>query len=149
MNEVRFYHFKKQSLEQVLPALLSKALDSGRRIVVKAPNQAEVERLSDHLWTYHPDGFLPHGSEKDGDSERQPIWITSKDENPNKAKVLILVQGTTSAIQDQFDLCCEMLNGQNNQDVAAARDRWKLYKEAGYNLTYWQQSSNGWEKKNI
>ena len=46
-----------------------------------------------------------------------------------------------------FTLCCDMIDGRLDEEVAAARTRWKAYKDAGYEVTYWQQTENGWEKK--
>ena len=145
--EIRFYHLERQSLEQVLPVLLSKSLATERRVVIKAANAAEVERLNTYLWAYHPEHFLPHGSAKDGHASEQPIWLTTKDENPNGAVVLILVQGVQSAILDQFDLCCDVFDGRGDEDLAAARVRWSAYKEAAHEMSYWQQGAAGWEKK--
>ena len=147
MTEIRFYHLERQPLERALPALLSKALSGGHKIIVRAKDEREVERLNEHLWTYNPDSFLPHGSQKDGFTEDQPIYLTAQDENPNGAGVLILTQGAASEKLEEFDLCCEMLDGRDEQAVSEARQRWKSYKEAGHDITYWQQSAQGWEKK--
>lgn len=147
MSEIRFYHLERQTLDQVLPALLSKALSGGRRIVLKAPNAQEAERLNAHLWTYDPNSFIPHGSDKDGHAEHQPVWITARDENPNGADVLILSGGVDSPLLGDFALCCEMLDGRDPEAVSAARTRWKDYKDAGHDITYWQQGPQGWEKK--
>ena len=146
-TEIRFYHLERQTLDEVLPSLLSKALESGKRIVVKAANDKEVERLNDHLWVYNPNSFIPHGSQKNGEAERQPVWLTSIDENPNSADVLILCQGTNSAIMKNFALCCEMLDGRDADAASSARARWKQYKDDGFTVTYWQQGAKGWEKK--
>ena len=147
MSEIRFYHLERQNLEQVLPALLSKALEGGHRILVKTSDDHMAERLNDYLWTFNPNSFLPHGSKKDGNAEKQPIWLTSVDENPNNADVLILTGGATSDSMDDFKLCCELFDGRNPEIVSEARARWKAYQEAGHELTYWQQSDKGWEKK--
>lgn len=148
MTEVRFYHLQRQSQEQVLPVLLSKALERGHKILVKMSDEQEVEKMNEHLWTFHPDSFLPHGSEKDGHPEVQPVWLTHKDDNANGADVLIVGAGAGSTIQADFDLCCEMLNGHDDEAVQAARLRWKVYKERGFDVTYWQQSEQGrWEQK--
>ena len=41
-----------------------------------------------------------------------------------------------------------MLDGRSNEQVTQARQRWKSYKEEGYDITYWMQSdSGGWEQK--
>ncbi|MCC7305299.1 MAG: DNA polymerase III subunit chi [Alphaproteobacteria bacterium] len=147
MTEIRFYHLERQNLEQVLPSLLTRALESGRRVVVKTADDKEAERLAEYLWVHDPGSFIPHGTKKDGSKDRQPVWLTSSDENPNGAEVLILTQGAETAMQKEFSLCCEMLDGKNAQAVADARTRWKNYKEEGFDLTYWQQGAKGWEKK--
>ena len=148
MSEVRFYHLERQSQMQVLPLLLSKALERGHRIVVKMNNAGDVERMNDHLWMYDPGGFLPHGSAKNGAKELQPVFLTDEDENPNDADVLILCSGAHSQMQGDFTLCCVMLNGNDPEEVSAARARWKAYKEDGFDVTYWQQNERGgWDKK--
>lgn len=147
MSEIRFYHLERQSQDQVLPALLQKAINGGHRIVVKTSDDAESERLNEYLWTYNPDSFLPHGSKKDGNAALQPVWLTSKDENPNSADVLILTQGSETSMSGDFTLCCEMLDGRDSDAIKAARMRWKEYKDAGHSVTYWQQGEGGWEEK--
>ncbi len=66
MTEIRFYHLTRKSLEQVLPELLKKTLERGMRAVVMASSNERVEALTQHLWTYNPNEFLPHGNAKDG-----------------------------------------------------------------------------------
>ena len=148
MTEIRFYHLQRQSEAQVLPLLLGKAYEGGRKIVVKLADERSVKQMNEHLWTYAPNSFLPHGSKADGSAEDQPVWLTDADENPNGADVLILGNGVEAENQGDFDLCCEMLDGNNPEAVKAARERWKSYKEKGYNVTYWQQTDRGgWEQK--
>ena len=148
MVEIRFYHMEKSTLEQTLPTLLSKACAQGHKIIIKTQNTASSEALNGYLWTYTPDSFLPHGTSKDGFSQNQPIYITDNDENPNNANVLILIDGVQDDNLESYDLCCEMLNGNDGESVQAARQRWKGYKEKGYDITYWQQDERGaWQKK--
>lgn len=148
MTEVRFYHLQSQNQKQALPALISKALERGHHIVVKLRDAAEVEDMDGHLWTYNPNSFLPHGSAKSGNKERQPVWLTAEDENPNKADVLIVGQGAQSEMHGDFMLCCEIFSGHDPEAVAQARTRWKAYKEKEFDVTYWQQNeSGGWDKK--
>ena len=90
MTDIRFYHLKTQTVEEALMPILAKALSAGHRVVVKLADDKQVESVNEFLWVSRPDNFLPHGSAKDGHAEDQPIWITSKDENPNGAKVIIL-----------------------------------------------------------
>ncbi len=149
MTEIRFYHLTKKSLEQTLPDLLGKALENGKRIVVKLPDEAQVKPMSNHLWVCRRNGFFPHGIKGDGDEDMHPIWLTSADnDNPNEADMLVLADGATESTADKYGLVCEMFDGNDNAQVTAARARWKDYKEAGHDLTYFQQTDQGgWEKK--
>jgi DNA polymerase-3 subunit chi len=147
MTEVRFYHLQRQRLEDALPALLEKARERGHRIVVQAGTQERVKMLDAHLWTYRPETFLAHAAGPASSAPDQPIWLTSEEECPNNADMLVLVDGA-EADPAAYTLCCEMFDGQDDDAVAAARERWTKYKAAGHALTYWQQTERGgWEKR--
>ncbi len=148
MTEIRFYHLQNRPQHHVLPLILSKALEKGHRILVKMPDERTLKDMNDHLWTFHPDSFLPHGAANDDHTERQPILLTTTDENLNDADLLIICQGAQSDKHGDFKLCCEMLDGQDKEAIAAARERWKVYKEQKFDVTYWQQNeAGGWENK--
>lgn len=148
MAEIRFYHLQKQTLEQALPLILEKAYATNQRTLVKMANPDESKRMNAHLWTYNPNIFLPHGNDKEAHPERQPILLTDKDENLNQASILILTQGKTEENLDAYNLCCEMLDGNDDRAIKEARTRWKTYSNAGHNVAYWYQSESGkWEKK--
>ncbi|HVY12203.1 MAG TPA: DNA polymerase III subunit chi [Alphaproteobacteria bacterium] len=146
MTEIRFYHLTRNSLEETLPALLEKTLSRGWRAVVMAGSGERVEALCRHLWTYRDHGFLPHGSAEDGHAEEQPIWLTEKDENPNKASVLMLTDGAVSENVSGYELVCEIFGDNDAAALEASRARWQDYKSKGFALTYWQQKDSGWEK---
>jgi DNA polymerase-3 subunit chi len=148
MTEIGFYHLQRTPLEQALPSLLEKALKLGLRAVVIAGSEERVEALNAALWTYRDDAFLPHGSARDGNAERQPIWLTAEDENPNDATVLVLTDGADSASLGRFERCVLMFDGTDETALAAARQRWQVYKAGGHKLTYHQQTDQGgWQKK--
>ena len=147
-TEVRFYHLQRSPLERALPQLLEKTLERDWRAVVMAGSEERADALNGQLWTYGKDSFLPHGSRREGNPEMQPIWLTHLEENPNEATVLFLVDGAERSGIDAFDLCCDIFDGRDEAAVARARQRWSACKEAGYKLTYWQQTERGaWEKK--
>ena len=144
MTDIRFYHLTRMTLEQALPELLEKTLDRGWRAVVKAGSPERVESLTQHLWTYKPDRFLPHGNAKDGQAERQPIWLTDQDERPNGAEVLFLTDGVASARLGDYQRVCDLFDGNDESALAAARHRWAASKTDGHVLSYWQQGDKGW-----
>ena len=148
MTEVRFYHLQRRTLEQALPKILEKVLERGWRAVVLAGSPERVDALNQHLWTYDPSSFLPHGGARDGFAAEQPVRLTADEENPNGATVLVLVDGVTSGAMGSFDLVCDLFDGNDGDAVLAARERWKICKAAGHALTYWQQNDRGgWEKR--
>ncbi len=145
---VDFYHLQSSPLERALPVLLERVLQSGKRAVVMAASEDRIEALANHLWTYNPNSWLPHGSAKDGFEGSQPIWLTDKEENPNGAGVLVLTDGMAAAFQGSFERCLDLFDGNAAEAVAQARERWKLAKEAGHELHYWQQNeAGGWSEK--
>lgn len=148
MTEVLFYHLEHQPLERVLPSLVERTLERGWRAVVQAGSEERVEALDTLLWTYREESFLPHGTRRDGNSAEQPVYLTSNEENPNKAGVRFLVDGAETAELSGYDRVVYLFDGRDETAVAKAREQWKAAKGAGCQVTYWQQSSEGrWEKK--
>lgn len=147
MTDIRFYHLQRATLDELLPVLLEKARERGHRIVVKLGSPERVATIDTQLWTYRPEGFLAHGTKADGEADRQPIWLTTDDENPNGADMLVLADGATCARIDGWAVLCDLFDGNDDDAVAAARRRWTEWKAAGHALTYWQQGARGWEKK--
>lgn len=148
MAEVGFYHLTRWPLERALPKLLERVLAADHRIVLMAPSRERVEDLAGQLWTYDPGSWLPHGTARDGHAEHQPIYLTDKEEAPNGATVLVVVEGLQPDFAARFERVVDMFNGRDDDEVARARDRWRTYKSAGHALTYWQQTeSGGWQQK--
>ena len=148
MTEIRFYHLQRARLEDVLPTMLERAHGRGQRALVALGSTERVEALAAHLWTYRADSFLPHGTIKDGDAARQPIFLTDQADNPNQAQLLLLCDGASRTDLGAFDLVCELFDGNDEGIVAAARNRWRDYKSAGHMLIYFQQDDAGrWEEK--
>ena len=147
MAEIGFYHLIGTPLEQALPKLLEKTLAADKRALVVAGSPERVEALNVAIWTYGKDSWIPHGSKRDGFAERQPIYLTDGDENPNAADFLFLTDGADGPV-DSFERCFVLFDGKDVAAVDAARNRWRDLKAAGHTLTYWQQTSDGnWEKK--
>jgi DNA polymerase-3 subunit chi len=144
---VDFYHLQTSPVERTLPQLLERVLKTGERAVVMAASEDRVEALANTLWTYNPNTWLPHGTNKDGFADKQPIWLTDREENPNGARFLVLTDGMASSRMGEYERCLDVFDGNHAESVAAARERWTAAKAAGHELHYWQQSENGWAEK--
>jgi DNA polymerase-3 subunit chi len=146
LAEIGFYHLLSTPLERALPRLLERAWSQGHRIVVRTASAERVEYLNAALWTYDEAAFLPHGSARDGNPALQPIWLTHRDENPNGASMIVLVDGLEAEDLNPFARCADFFDGKDAGAVEAARGRWRRAREAGHALTYWQQTASGWER---
>jgi DNA polymerase-3 subunit chi len=147
VGEIGFYHLKTTPLERALPQLLERALKGGHRILVLASSNERVEHLNQLLWTYDEASFLPHGSARDGNADRQPIFLTADEGNPNAATMLMLVDGARGSGIESFQRVCDMFDGNDDAAVEDARQRWREAKAAGHTLTYWEQTESGWVKR--
>jgi len=147
LTEIGFYHLKVTPLERALPRLLERALKDGYRIIVMAGSTERVEHLNQLLWTYDDASFLAHGSARDGHADRQPIFLTAAEGNPNHAEMLVLVDGVCPASLAGFKRVCDLFDGNDEAAVGAARQRWREAKAAGHDLTYWEQTVGGWVKR--
>jgi DNA polymerase-3 subunit chi len=141
--QIGFYHLTRTGPEEALPALLGRTLAAGKRAVVRcAPERVAV--LDEALWLCTDPDWLPHAAS--GDASVQPIWITAADEAPNGASFLFLLDGAAGTLA-RYERVFDLFDGKNEAAVAAARTRWRAAKEAGHELTYWQQGARGWEKR--
>ena len=149
MREIRFYHLTRTHIERALPLLLQKALKAGKRVVVRTISKARVAELDAALWVYEDHSFLPHGSAAGvGHAAHQPIWLTDENENPNQADTLFILDGIVPDSTEGFALCALLFDGNNAQSMAWARDYWRVCLQAGFRLTYWQQTEQGlWKQK--
>ena len=147
MSEIGFYHLQSQTIEVALPRLLERVLGAGLKAVVRTPDRGVTAFLDQALWTFDPAGFLPHGTEKSGNSESQLIYLTSGEEVPNGAEALVVINEAELGEPSDFKRCFLMFEGRSDEALEAARRRWKALKDSGHSLTYWRQSNEGrWEK---
>ena len=147
MSEIGFYHLTRTSADKALPQLLGRTLAAGHRAVVICGTPDRVEALDAALWLEPEPDWLPHGTAAMGEADLQPIWLTALDENPNGARFLFLIDGANSTRIESFDRVFDLFDGNDEQAVQEARQRWRTAKAAGHSLAYWQQGARGWEKK--
>jgi DNA polymerase-3 subunit chi len=147
MTTIQFYHLTATPLERALPKLLQKAFDGGFKTLVVADSDERLDQLNQLLWTYDPNSFLPHGSEKDGQAEKQPILLSTLPDPKNAANILAITDGRVADNAQHFERVLDIFDGSDAQAVASARMRWKNYKDAGHEISYFRQTqAGGWEK---
>jgi DNA polymerase-3 subunit chi len=148
MTETLFYHLERRSLDDVLPNLVTRTLERGQRVLIKAESADRASAIDNLLWTYDDQSFLPHAQVGDGDAKRQPVLITTEDANANNADVLFLVGGAepppwNSADAKALTRIVLMFDGRDQDSLSRARQSWKGAKDAGLDVTYWKETHTG------
>lgn len=149
MTEALFYHLDGQPLERILPVLLQKSVERGWRVVVEAGTPERLAALDSHLWTYDDAAFLPHGTAADGHPELQPVYLAAGPETPNDATVRFLVDRAPPPDDpERYERLVLIFDGTDEAALTDARTAWKVLKERGLDVTYWQQDGEGrWVRK--
>ena len=146
MSDIGFYHLTRTGAELALPTLLGRTLKAGQRAVVLCGSEVRVEALDAALWLSADPDWLPHGTPITGNADLQPIWLTHREEAPNGAKYLFLLDGIDTGAPENFLRIFDLFDGRDEAAVQAARARYKARKVAEHTLTYWKQTAKGWEK---
>jgi len=149
MTEVLFYHLTQTGAEQALPGLLERSLERGWKVTIQTETEAQVDDLDKRLWTYRDDSFLPHAKQQGaaGSPDDHPIWLTVGTDNPNNANIRFVLGAAVPAGIEGYERVIYMFDGHDEDAVSAVRERWKIEKKAGHDLTYWQQDGEGrWQK---
>lgn len=149
MGEIRFYHLTETPLELALPVMLRRTLDRGGRAVVRGAHVDRLAFLDRTLWTQDEASFLPHGLDGDPSPERQPIWLTTATDIPNRAESLFLIDGAQATDAELVSLAITALlfDGHDPDAVQSARTEWRRAITAKLKAVYWAQEGGRWIKK--
>lgn len=148
MAEVFFYHLQGRPMEAALPQLLEKCLERGWRCVVQASTDERIDALDHLLWTYDEASFLPHGTDRQPESTRQPILLTTTESNPNGAQVRFLVERAVIPDIAPYARVIHLFDGADPEEIDNARAQWRAAKDGGHEVAYWQQSAEGrWQRR--
>ncbi len=151
MAAIGFYHLTRTGADQALPRLLARTLETGERAVVMCGDTGRLAAMDDALWLCADPDWLPHGTARSAglasDPTLQPIWLTDRDEAPNGARYLFLLDGAHSARLGSFARVFDLFDGADERAVTAARLRWSATRSGAHDVAYWQQGARGWERK--
>lgn len=150
MARIDFYHLQRQTLEEVLPKLVTKAYATGKRVLICTKSEEKADQLNDWLWVFNDESFIPHGTKKDGFTDQQPVFITSDNQNANNAEFLFVVNSAEISVEKMTDYerAFFIFDGNSSTELDQARNFWKQAKISACETHYWQQNNQGlWEQK--
>jgi DNA polymerase-3 subunit chi len=132
MTSIDFYTHVDDRLE-VAAKLVAKAFAQHGSVRVFTPDAATTEELGRRLWLKPPIAFLPHCRVDSALANETPIWVDHVAEHPGPAAVLINLHRAPPPFFSRFERLAEIV-GVGEMDAAAGRERYRFYRERGYEL---------------
>ena len=111
--------------------LVAKALTQHGHVRVLTPDSATTDALDRLLWLQPATGFLPHCRAASPLASQTPIWIDHALEHQGPAAVLINLHVSPPPFFSRFERLAEIVS---IEGAAAARERFRFYRERGYDL---------------
>ena len=132
MTSIDFYTHVNDRFE-VVAKLVAKAFTQHRSVRVLTSDPESTETLDRMLWLQPATGFLPHCRVDSRLAAETPIWIDHVLEHQGPAAVLINLHHSPPPFFSRFERLAEIV-GVDPAGTAAARDRYRFYRERGYEL---------------
>jgi len=132
MTRVEFYFNVPDKFAKAVE-LCEKALAKGRQLTIYTQNDAMSGDMQNLLWTHSASSFLANSNVNEDHSQFSPIVIDAQGENLLQDDVLINLQTAQPLFFSRFRYLVELV-GSDEADKAAARARFRFYKDRGYDI---------------
>ena len=113
--------------------IVAKGYGVGSRIVVCCPDAETAQRIDRLLWISPPTGFIPHCYSTDALGPSTPVIIDCLGEEPVHDQVLVNLIPGRPAFFGRFERLIEIVTSEP-EDLAQARERFKFYRDRGYEM---------------
>lgn len=132
MTRVEFFFNVPDKLKKA-SELCERAVAKGRKITVLSQSDEMRNLLQQQLWQHSPTSFLPSSKPQEAMSELSPVMLNIDNDKLIQDDVLINLQLQYPAFFSRFRYLAELV-GLDEVDKAAARVRFRFYKDRGYEV---------------
>lgn len=132
MTRVEFIFNVPDKLAKVTD-ICEKAVAKGRQLTIFTQDELMNVALQKQLWQQSATSFLPSNVPDDRMSQYSPIVLDTTGENLLQDDVLINMQSETPPFFSRFRYLVELV-GYEESDKMAARERFKFYRDRGYEI---------------
>jgi DNA polymerase III subunit chi len=139
MTTIDFYTHVADRLA-VAARLAAKAVAAHGSARILTPDPATTDALDRLLWVAPATGFLPHCRIDSPVAGQTPVWIDHRLEHNGPAAVLVNLHAEPPPFFSRFERLAEIVGV---DDAAAGRDRYRFYRERGYELRAHDMSVRG------
>lgn len=139
MTTIDFYTRVDDRLA-VTARLVAKAVAAHGSARVLTPDAQTTEALDRLLWMVPATGFLPHCRIDSPLAGQTPVWVDHRLEHAGPAAVLVNLHAEPPPFFSRFERLAEIVGV---DDAAAGRERYRFYRERGYELRAHDMSERG------
>lgn len=132
MTQIDFY-FNVSDKYRLAARLGAKSLEQSTRMFVLTPDSTATEEVEALLWTYQQTSFLPHCRSRHPLAAETPLIVDHDASVMVHDDVLLNLCAAHPAIFSRFRRLVEVV-GLEEEDKAAARLRYKFYRDRGYEI---------------
>jgi DNA polymerase III subunit chi len=132
MTTIDFYTHVVDRLA-IAARIVAKAYVAHGSARVLTPDRATTDALDRLLWVQSALSFIPHCRMNSVVAAETPIWIDDALEHSGPAAVLVNLHREPAPFFSRFERLAEIV-GTDEAEVAAGRERFRFYRERGYEL---------------
>ena len=139
MTEVDFYILPESTLaarDHFACRLAEKALHTGRHVVIRVSDEAHADSLSEYLWSFKPEAFVPHcfsSSDPSSTGTTEKVVIDWQGYTDNYHDVIINLQQAIPGEFSRFNKLSEIVV-QEEKLLSITRESFQHYRDRGYPL---------------
>lgn len=132
MTQIDFYTHVDDKLKAAC-ALAGKAHGRGLKVTIFCPDLETAQRFDRLLWSAPAIGFVPHCAPDDALAAETPVIVDYRGEKLLHDQVLINLRTEWPPFFGRFQRLLEIV-GSADDDRAAARERFRFYRDRGYEI---------------
>jgi DNA polymerase III subunit chi len=132
MTQIDFYTHVEDKLRTAC-RLAAKAFGAGLRVMVCCPDAETAGRFDRLLWTTPAISFVPHCLADDPLAPATPIVIDYAGAEPTHDQLLLNLRPQWPPLFSRFQRLFEIVSIED-EDRRAARERFKFYRDRGYEI---------------
>jgi len=134
MTKVDFYTGSQDKLRTACQ-LSHKAMQNGIRTVISLPDESTRNALDKLLWHFPPIAFIPHCMSDAQEAVDMPVVLNLDNDRLPHFDLLISLHQECLPYFSRFERVIEII-GKDENDSRAGRERFKFYRDRGYELSH-------------
>jgi DNA polymerase-3 subunit chi len=133
VSQVKFVKLERPEKAKHLCRLAEQFFAEGKRVLITVQDENQGITLDRFMWVWDKGSFIPHAYDNGSvDCLDEPIVITSGEENPNAAAVLIMGKPCSLKFVRRFEQVVDFAETYDAALAEQARQRFAAYRNAGF-----------------